>query len=65
VVESQFALPQRYEQHAGWLGRRSDSRELVDSALHDTFVPLWHSAVSYRGRGDVGVWLWRASRFAG
>ncbi len=56
------ALEVLYRRHAGWLttrlqGRCAD-RELVDTALQDTFVAVWKSASSFRGDGDVGAWLW-------
>ncbi|MBI2704991.1 MAG: RNA polymerase sigma factor [Actinobacteria bacterium] len=51
-----------YQRHAGWLTtrlqRRCPERELVDTALQDTFLAVWTSASKFRGDGDVGAWLW-------
>lgn len=56
------ALELLYAQNAGWLAvrlqRRCADRELVDTALQDTFVVVWQKAGSYAGTGDVGAWLW-------
>lgn len=56
------ALELLYRQNAGWLTvrlqRRCADRELVDTALQDTFVVAWQRARSYTGAGDVGAWLW-------
>ncbi len=55
-----FAL--LYDRHAGWLqvrmGRRCGSPDLVDQAVQDTFLALWHTAGRYRGQGDVGAFIW-------
>ncbi len=56
------ALEVLYRRHAGWLTTRLQGRcaerELVDTALQDTFVAVWKGAASFRGDGDVGAWLW-------
>jgi RNA polymerase sigma-70 factor (ECF subfamily) len=56
------ALATLYRRHAPWLSlrlaRRCGDGEIVDSALQDTFVAVWHKPGSYQGRGDVGAWLW-------
>jgi len=42
------ALAELYERHAGWLTtrlqRRCGNRELVDTALQDTFLAVWKQA---------------------
>jgi RNA polymerase sigma factor (sigma-70 family) len=30
----------------------------VSGALQDTFLAVWKKPGGYRGRGDVGAWLW-------
>jgi RNA polymerase sigma-70 factor (ECF subfamily) len=56
------ALEQLYQRHAGWLTvrlqRRCQERELVDTALQDTFLAAWRGARRYAGTGEVGAWLW-------
>ncbi len=56
------ALEALYRVHAGWLtarlGRRCAERELVDSALQDTFVAVWKGASGFRNQGAVAAWLW-------
>jgi RNA polymerase sigma-70 factor, ECF subfamily len=56
------ALAELYDRHAGWLlvrlRRRCSSADIVDVALQDTFLTLWRNAASYRGRGEVGAFLW-------
>jgi RNA polymerase sigma-70 factor, ECF subfamily len=56
------ALAELYDRHAGWLlvrlRRRCASADAVDLALQDTFLTLWRNAASYRGRGEVGAFLW-------
>ena len=58
----EVALGLLYDRHAGWLtarlSRRCSSPELVDQAVQDTFVALWHGAGGYRGGGDVAAWMW-------
>lgn len=58
----QEALGRLYDRHAGWLtvrlSRRCSSTELVDQALQDTFLAVWHGAGGYRGGGDVAAWIW-------
>jgi RNA polymerase sigma-70 factor (ECF subfamily) len=31
---------------------------VVDQAVQDTFLALWRGAVTYRGGGDVGAFIW-------
>lgn len=56
------ALAVLFRRHAPWitarLTRRCADAELVDLALHDTFISVWRSAAGYRGTGEVGAWLW-------
>lgn len=56
------ALGGLYDRHAGWLtvrlSRRCSSPELVDQAVQDTFLAVWHGAGGYRGGGDVVAWIW-------
>jgi RNA polymerase sigma-70 factor (ECF subfamily) len=56
------ALGRLYGRHAGWLtvrlSRRCSSPEVVDRAVQDTFLALWRGAVTYRGGGDVGAFIW-------
>ena len=60
--DDRAALEELYHRHAGWLTvrleRRCRERELVDSALQDTFVAVWNGAGRYGGSGAVGAWLW-------
>ncbi|MFE7546580.1 RNA polymerase sigma factor [Streptomyces gardneri] len=56
------ALGVLYDRHAGWLharlARRCPDEETVREVLQDTFVTVWRSAGSHRGRGEAGGWLW-------
>ncbi|WP_137993375.1 RNA polymerase sigma factor [Streptomyces exfoliatus] len=56
------ALAVLYDRHAGWLharlARRCADEETVREVLQDTFVTVWRSAGSHRGRGEAGGWLW-------
>lgn len=56
------ALEVLVERHTAWLAlrlsRRVGDRDLVDDALQDTFVAVWHSAGHWRGEGEVAAWLW-------
>ncbi|MFF8277606.1 RNA polymerase sigma factor [Streptomyces lateritius] len=56
------ALAALYDRHAGWLyarlKRRCADEETVREVLQDTFVAVWRSAGSHRGRGEAGGWLW-------
>ncbi len=56
------ALRELFDRHSAWLTLRLRSRcssdELVSGALQDTFVAVWKKPGGYRGRGDVGAWLW-------
>ncbi|MER5462492.1 RNA polymerase sigma factor [Streptomyces sp. NPDC002668] len=55
------ALATLYDRHAGWLHvrltRRCADPETVREVLQDTFVTVWRSAQSHRGR-EAGGWLW-------
>ena len=59
------ALGCLYDRHAGWLtvrlSRRCSSPDLVDQAVQDTFLAVWHGAGGYRGGGDVAAWIWGVS----
>jgi RNA polymerase sigma-70 factor, ECF subfamily len=56
------ALARLYDRHAGWLlvrmARRCASADIVDQAVQDTFLALWHQAGRFRGDGDVGAFIW-------
>ena len=56
------ALTALYHRHAAWLtvrlARRCDDSDVVDLALHDTFMVVWRKPGSYRGSGEVAAWLW-------
>ena len=56
------ALDALYRVHAGWLTARLQRRcgevELVDSAVQDTFLAIWHGARRYKRKGDVAAWIW-------
>ncbi|WP_415951847.1 RNA polymerase sigma factor [Streptomyces sp. KLOTTS4A1] len=55
------ALAALHDRHAGWLHARLTRRcadpETVREVLQDTFVTVWRSAASHRGR-EAGGWLW-------
>lgn len=56
------ALDTLYHRHAPWLtarlNRRCADRDVVDTAVQDTFVNIWKQASSYRPTGEVGAWIW-------
>lgn len=56
------ALRELFDRHSPWLRlrlrRRTRDEDLVDEALYDTFVAVWRKPGAFRGRGDVGAWLW-------
>lgn len=56
------AFDELYLRHAAWLhlrlSRRCGDPGLVEEALQDTFLVVWRKAGSYRGRGEVGAWVW-------
>ena len=56
------ALDELYRRHAPWLTvrlqRRSGDRDLVDTAIQDTFLAVWRQAGSYRATSEVGAWIW-------
>ncbi len=56
------ALDELYRRHAPWLtarlSRRCTDRELVDTAIQDTFVAVWTQAGTYQPSGEVGAWIW-------
>jgi RNA polymerase sigma-70 factor (ECF subfamily) len=56
------ALAALYDRHAGWLTvrltRRCASSDVVDQAIQDTFLAVWRDAGGYRGKGDVGAFIW-------
>jgi RNA polymerase sigma-70 factor (ECF subfamily) len=51
-----------YARHFAWLhlrlSRRCADSTLVEEALQDTFLTIWRKAGSYKGRGEVGAWVW-------
>lgn len=56
------ALTSLYHRHAAWLtvrlAHRCSDSDVVDLALHDTFMSVWRKPGSYRGSGEVAAWLW-------
>jgi RNA polymerase sigma-70 factor (ECF subfamily) len=56
------ALTALYHRHAAWLTVRLTHRcadsDVVDVALHDTFMAVWRKPGAYRGSGEVAAWLW-------
>jgi len=56
------ALGVLYDRHAPWLwlrlARRGADPGVVDETVQDTFVAVWRGAGRYKGRGDVGAWMW-------
>lgn len=56
------ALRELHDRHAPWLAarlsHRSANRALVDEAIQDTFVAVWRKPEGYKGKGEVGAWLW-------
>jgi RNA polymerase sigma-70 factor (ECF subfamily) len=57
------ALRMLYDRYARMLltrlHRRCADRDVVDTALQDTFVSVWRSARRFRpDGGEVGAWLW-------
>ncbi|QEU91859.1 hypothetical protein CP970_14050 [Streptomyces kanamyceticus] len=59
--EDADALAALYDRHAGWLharlARRCGDPDVVREVLQDTFMTVWRSAGSHRGR-EAGGWLW-------
>ncbi|MGH8899156.1 MAG: RNA polymerase sigma factor [Egibacteraceae bacterium] len=55
-----------YDRHAPWLTARLGGRcadpDLVDEVVQDTFVEVWRSADRWRGKGEVGAWIWGSGR---
>ncbi len=56
------AFDELYDRHFAWLhlrlARRCADPALVEEAIQDTFLTVWKKAGSYRGKGDVGAWVW-------
>lgn len=56
------ALDELYRRHASWLTirlqRRCGDRDLVDTAVQDTFINVWKQAQNYKPTGEVGAWIW-------
>ncbi|MBA3360533.1 MAG: sigma-70 family RNA polymerase sigma factor [Acidimicrobiia bacterium] len=56
------AMRHLHAEHASWIRRRLLRRfedgELVEEAIQDTFMTVWHKPNAYRGEGEVGAWLW-------
>ena len=57
-----LAFDELYARHFAWLhlrlSRRCADPALVEEAVQDTFLTIWRKAGSYRGRGEVGAWIW-------
>ena len=55
------ALHELFVRHEPWLAARLSHRcadsSIVDEAISDTFLAVWHKA-GWRGEGEVGAWLW-------
>jgi RNA polymerase sigma-70 factor, ECF subfamily len=51
-----------YDQHAPWLlvrlRQRTADLDLVDQVVQETFLVVWRDAGRFRGRGEVGAWIW-------
>ncbi|MFG1942661.1 RNA polymerase sigma factor [Nonomuraea sp. NPDC048826] len=51
-----------YGRHAPWLvlrlSRRCADPGVVDEAVQDTFVAVWRTARTWRGKGEVAAWIW-------
>ena len=51
-----------YDQHAPWLlvrlRQRTASPDLADQVAQETFLVVWRDAGHFRGRGEVGAWIW-------
>jgi RNA polymerase sigma-70 factor, ECF subfamily len=51
-----------YDQHAPWLlvrlRQRTTSPDLADQVAQETFLVVWRDAGRFRGRGEVGAWIW-------
>jgi len=56
------ALEVLYRRHAPWLvlrlSRRCADRGVVDEAMQDTFMSVWRSAGTFKGKGDPAAWIW-------
>jgi DNA-directed RNA polymerase specialized sigma24 family protein len=51
-----------YDQHAPWLlvrlRQRTTNQDLADQVAQETFLVVWRDAGRFRGRGEVGAWIW-------
>jgi RNA polymerase sigma-70 factor (ECF subfamily) len=51
-----------YDEHAPWLLLRLHQRaagpDLADQVVQETFLVVWRDAGRFRGRGEVGAWIW-------
>jgi RNA polymerase sigma-70 factor, ECF subfamily len=51
-----------YDQHAPWLlvrlRQRTADSDLADQVAQETFLVVWRDAGRFRGRGEVGAWIW-------
>jgi hypothetical protein len=51
-----------YDQHAPWLlvrlRQRTANQDLADQIVQETFLVVWRDAGRFRGRGEVGAWIW-------
>ena len=51
-----------YDQHAPWLlvrlRQRTADSDLADQVAQETFLVVWRDARRFRGRGEVGAWIW-------
>jgi RNA polymerase sigma-70 factor (ECF subfamily) len=59
------ALRELFTRHAPWLAARLRAAlpaADVEDALQETFLAIWHGAVSYRPRGTPQAWMWVIAR---
>src|SRR4029450_13195633 len=51
-----------YDQHAPLLlvrlRQRTANQDLADQVAQETFLVVWRDAGRFRGRGEVGAWIW-------
>ena len=51
-----------YDLHAPWLlvrlRQRTADPGLADQVAQETFLVVWRDAGRFRGRGEVGAWIW-------
>jgi RNA polymerase sigma-70 factor (ECF subfamily) len=40
------------------LRQRTTNQDLADRVAQETFLVVWRDAGRFRGRGEVGAWIW-------